>query len=62
MDGPQQRLNSRLHRVSLHSAINYVAIDRAEDAVHRLRIDVHYCSVEARRKAADTDPPKSLTD
>jgi hypothetical protein len=29
-----------------------VLVDRAEDAVHRLRIDVHYRSVEARRKAA----------
>jgi hypothetical protein len=28
-------------------------VGSAEDAVHRLRIDVHYCSVEARRKAPE---------
>jgi hypothetical protein len=28
-------------------------VDRAGDAVHRLRIDIHHRSVEARRKAAD---------
>jgi hypothetical protein len=37
-------------------------VGRSEDTVHRLRIDLHYSSVEARRKAAETDPPKSLTD
>jgi hypothetical protein len=29
----------------------------AQDAVHRLRIDVHYRSVEVRRKAAQAELP-----
>jgi hypothetical protein len=48
------RLSKRMEKARFpHDDPLRVLVSRAEDAVHRLRIDVHYRSVEARRKAAD---------
>jgi hypothetical protein len=48
------RLSKRMAKARFpHDDPLRVLVGRAEDAVHRLRIDVHYRSVEARRKAAD---------